>query len=432
MAALQHPNICTIYDVGETADGQAFIVMELLQGETLQQRIAHGPLDLPLILEIGTALADALHAAHSAGIVHRDIKPANILLTSRGPKILDFGLVKADPRVPPGDAAAAELETRALLTDAGSTVGTIAYMSPEQLRGEDVDARTDLFSFGLVCTRWRPAVRRLREPVPSSAAAILHQQPTPPRTFDRTCPKASNRSCSRRSRRIESSGIRVPLTSAPICNARSAPATRTPPRSLWGRGSRHRADRSVTLGWQVRRRLAAVSAAGYWSFSTRSTPTLTETDTIVLGDFANTTGDAVFDDALRQGLIVQLQQSPFLHVLPDQRVRRVLTMMGQPPDARLTSAVALEVCERSSSAAVIEGSIASLGKSVRPGAAGDRLPVRRAFSIRSNRKSLARKTCSARSAKWQVRSDAGRRVTGDDPDPRKTASGSDDGLTSKR
>src|SRR5688572_5235323 len=143
VAALQHPNICTIYDVGETADGRVFIVMELLQGETLQQRIAHGPLDQRVILEIGTALADALQAAHSAGIVHRDIKPANILLTSHGPKILDFGLVKADPRVAPGDGAA-ELETRSLLTDAGSIVGTLAYMSPEQLRGEEVDARTDL------------------------------------------------------------------------------------------------------------------------------------------------------------------------------------------------------------------------------------------------------------------------------------------------
>ena len=183
VAALQHPNICTIYDVGETADGRAFIVMELLQGETLQQRIRRGPLDQPVLLEIGAALADALQAAHSAGIVHRDIKPANILLTSRGPKILDFGLVKADPRVPPGDAAAAELETRALLTDAGSAVGTLAYMSPEQLRGEEVDARTDLFSFGLVLYEMaagRPAFAGSSAVV---GAAILHQQPTPLRTI---------------------------------------------------------------------------------------------------------------------------------------------------------------------------------------------------------------------------------------------------------
>ncbi len=121
----------------------------------------------------------------------------------------------------------------------------------------------------------------------------------------------------------------------------------------------HRSKRLLWVGAAAV--LAAVSAAGYWSYFTRSTPTLTETDTIVLGDFTNTTGDAVFDDALRQGLIVQLQQSPYLHVLPDRRVRRVLTMMGQPPDAKLTSAIALEVCQRSTSAIVIAGSIASLG-----------------------------------------------------------------------
>ncbi len=360
VAALQHPNICTIYDVGETADGRAFIVMELLQGETLQQRIAHGPLDLRVILEIGAALADALQAAHAAGIVHRDIKPANILLTSRGPKILDFGLVKADPRVPPGDAAAAELETRALLTDAGSAVGTLAYMSPEQLRGEEVDARTDLFSFGLVLYEMatgRPAFAGSSAVV---GAAILHQQPTPLRTirpdlpegFEQVVLKALEKD--RQLRYQTAADIRADLQRQKRStdqNAAAISAVAAPPP--------RRSKRALLAGTAAA--LAAVIAAGYWAFSRPGTPKLTETDTIVLGDFTNTTGDAVFDEALRQGLIVQLQQSPFLHVLPDQRVRRVLTMMGLPPDARLTPAVALEVCERSSSAAVIEGSIASLG-----------------------------------------------------------------------
>jgi eukaryotic-like serine/threonine-protein kinase len=360
VAALQHPNICTIYDVGETADGRAFLVMELLQGETLQQRIASGPLDQRVILEIGMALADALQAAHSAGIVHRDLKPANVLLTSRGPKILDFGLAKADPRVPPRDAAA-ELEGRALLTDAGSTVGTLAYMSPEQLRGEEVDTRTDLFSLGLVLYEMatgRPTF------VGNSAvvgAAILHQQPMPPRTirldlqegFQQVVLKALEKD--RDLRYQTAADIRADLQR----QKRSSEQSAGPITEVAVPAQRHRSKRARSAA--VAAALAAAVAAGYWVFARPSTPMLAETDAIVLGDFTNTTGDAVFDEALRQGLMVALQQSPFLHVLPDQRVRRVLTMMGRSPDAPLASAVALEVCERSGSAAVVEGSIASLG-----------------------------------------------------------------------
>jgi tRNA A-37 threonylcarbamoyl transferase component Bud32/tetratricopeptide (TPR) repeat protein len=361
VAALQHPNICTIYDVGETAEGQVFIVMELLQGETLEQRLARGPLDQLVILEIGAALADALQAAHSAGIVHRDIKPANILLTSHGPKILDFGLAKADPRVPGGGAAAAELETRALLTDAGSIVGTLAYMSPEQLRGEDVDTRTDLFSLGLVLYEMaagRPAFTGSSAVV---GAAILHQQQTPLRTIRPDLPEGVEQVVvkalekDRHLRYQTAADVRADLQRQKRSsdqNAAAIPAVVAPP-------PRRRSTRALVAGAAVA--LATTIAAGYWAFSRPAAPKLTETDTIVLSDFTNTTGDAVFDDALRLGLIVQLQQSPFLHILPDQGVRRVLTMMGQAPGARLTPAIALEVCERSSSAAVIDGSIASLG-----------------------------------------------------------------------
>ena len=361
VGSLQHPNICTIHDVGETADGHAFLVMELLHGETLQQRLARGRFDLPLLLDVGIALADALDVAHAAGIVHRDIKPANIQLTSRGPKILDFGLVKADPPGPPGDAAVAELETRALLTDAGSIVGTLAYMSPEQLRGEEVDARTDLFSFGLVLYEMatgRPAFAGNSAVV---GAAILHQQPKALRTirpdlpegFEQVVLKALEKD--RHLRYQTAADVRADLQRQKRSSDQNAAAisgvASPPPR---------RSKRALLAGTAAA--LAAVIAAGYWAFSRPGTPKLTETDTIVLSDFTNTTGDAVFDDALRQGLIVQLQQSPFLHILPDQRVRRVIAMMGLPADARLTPAVALKVCERSSGAAVIEGSIASLGK----------------------------------------------------------------------
>lgn len=363
VAALQHPNICTIFDVGETADGRDFIVMELLQGETLQQRIDHGPLDLRTVLEFGAALADALQAAHAAGIVHRDIKPANILLTSRGPKILDFGLAKADGRVPPGDAAGVEIETRALLTDAGIAVGTLAYMSPEQLRGDEVDARTDLFSFGLVLYEMATGRRAFTGSGAVVGAAILHQEPPPlrtirpdlPESFEQVVDKALEKD--RHLRYQTAADVRADLRRlqrATDQNAAASSGVAAPP------PHRRRTDRR-TLWAGTAAALAAVMAAGYWAFSRPGPPKLTETDIIVLSDFTNTTGDAVFDEALRQGLIVQLQQSPFLHVLPDQRVRRLIAMMGLPPNARLTPAVALGVCERSSSAAVIEGSIASLG-----------------------------------------------------------------------
>src|SRR4030095_13964703 len=179
VAALQHPNICTVHDVGETADGQAFIVMELLHGETLQERLRQGPLEVAPATDVALVLADALHTAHAAGIVHRDIKAANIFLTGRGPKILDFGLAKAASRA--ADLASA-IETRAVLSEAGSAIGTVAYMSPEQLRGEEVDPRTDLFSLGLVLCEMatgRPAFAGS-----TSAAiggAILHQEPASPR-----------------------------------------------------------------------------------------------------------------------------------------------------------------------------------------------------------------------------------------------------------
>ena len=360
VAGLQHPNICTVYDVGD-ADGRPFIVMELLHGETLEQRLLRGPIDLAAFFDIATALADGLHVAHAAGIVHRDIKPANIFLTERGPKILDFGLAKADLR---GNEALSTLETRAMLSEPGTAAGTVAYMSPEQLRGDTLDGRSDLFSLGLVLYEMATG----RSPFTGATtaaigAAILHEEPPPPRGLRPELPEALEQIVlkalekDRTLRYQTAADIRADLqrhrrsSDAKVGGVRVA-TTVTAPR------------RSKALYWAAGAAvLTAVSVVAYWSYSTRSTPTLTltDTDTIVLGDFTNTTGDTVFDDALRQGLIVQLQQSPYLRILPDRSVRRVLALMGQHADAKLTPAIALEVCQRSNSAAVIDGSIATLG-----------------------------------------------------------------------
>jgi serine/threonine protein kinase len=369
VAALQHPNICTIFDVGETQDGQAYLVMELLQGETLQQRLIGGPFDLEAVADTGIALADALDAAHAAGIIHRDIKPANIVLTARGPKILDFGLAKqgAGGAGGAGRAGGEELsafETRqvdAMLTKPGSTVGTVAYMSPEQLRGEELDARTDLVSLGLVLYEMaagRPAFAGATSAVIS--AAILHDQPPAPSRVRPAVParlddailKAIDKD--RGLRYQHAAELRTDLqrlkrdSGSARAEDRSAPEPPPPVGRRWR-----------VIGPAVAAVIAAAGAFAY--FSSLRAVKLTDKDTIVLADFVNTTGDPVFDATLRQGLAIQLKQSPFLSLVSEERIHRVLPLMGQPPNAPLTPAIAREICERTSSAAVLEGSIASLG-----------------------------------------------------------------------
>ena len=334
-SALNHPHICTIYDIGEQ-NGRSFIAMEYLEGATLKDRLAAGPLGLDTALRLGIQIADALDAAHTANVIHRDIKPANIFISSRGhAKLLDFGLAKIGAPT----SREADFTTEAG-TIQGVVMGTIAYMAPEQARGEPVDHRADLWSVGLVLyemakgTRPAPAVRLRVEESPELERVILKCLET-----DRDL------------RYQHAADLRTDLERL----------TRGSDSALTGRDQ---LPAKAHVRWTVVAAAAAaiaLVAVGYiFYFYPRQAP-LTDKDTIVLGDFTNTTGDPVFDDTLRQGLAVQLQQSPFLSLISDQRIRTTLPLMNQPADARLTPDIAQGVCLRTGSAAVLEGSIALLG-----------------------------------------------------------------------
>ncbi len=376
-SALNHPNICTIYGI-EEYEGKPFIVMELLQGEALSTCLAksHAPFALTTLLDIAIQVCSGLQAAHGRGIIHRDVKPANIFLTKDGAaKILDFGLAKLvsseegqvaiteDTSLPLSGNSQERLVQVSPFRDlpsltATGTVGTVAYMSPEQIRKEKLDCRTDVFSLGLVLYEMATGCRAFPgESIEVVHEAILHQTPSSARVLNSAVPRRLN---------------------TIICKALEKDRARRYQSAAEMRKDLLLVQRELRPGIHLARSWLVIAAAAlvlftagalYWGFHSRIT--LSSSDTLVLADLSNQTSDAALGDGMNLVLQVALQQTPYLNLLGGDKVHETARQLGLSDDTKITPLVtpqvALQVCRKTNSRAVISASIADAGNRFRIG-----------------------------------------------------------------